>query len=177
MKLPREIRNSIYDYIFDGQVIEVVKVNGRLRLALAPTADPFGLPLHLAHTNDVNLFGLPMTCRTLHQETRHLPYINATLRIITFNFISLMDNWKLPVGRYRGDFTSFLSSVPELKFVKRFEVVGVEGGSDGSEEMTVAGVKNFWAGFDCKANWKKIIQRFQRDAEIAFRSVADIHQL
>ncbi|KAF3001412.1 hypothetical protein E8E13_007376 [Curvularia kusanoi] len=161
LKLPQEIKDMIYNYVFDDQVLELKMVNGRMRLTHATNADPFGMP---------------MACRTLHQETQDLLWINAIFRVVTFRFVSLLDDWKSTIMCDGGVFTHFLYSVPEPRCIEHFEIVGIMEGSNGTEEMTTSEITGFYEGVDYKVHLEYLIQDAHQNAQVTFTTFANLDQ-
>jgi hypothetical protein len=162
LKLPKELLNNVYEYVFDDQVLQIMVINGQLRLVNATNAHPFGLP---------------STCRKLLQDTGDFPYTKTTFKIVTFKFISLLDNWQLPIMSHKDEVLDALNSIPEGINIARFEIVGVMQGFDGIEAMTTRSVQGFKPTVDYKAELEKEILGLFPEAEIVFRAVDNIDQL
>ena len=119
LKLPPELLNKVYEYVFDDQVMQVMVMNGQLRLVNA---------------------GLPSTSRKLYQDTGDFPYTKTTVKIVTFKFISQLDSWQFPILTHLDEFLDALDSIPAGIAIARFEIVGVMEGFDGIEAMTTRSV-------------------------------------
>ena len=162
LKLPQELLNKMYDYVFDDQVMQIMVINGQLRLVNATNAHPFGLP---------------STCRQLYQDTGDFPYTKTTVKIVTFKFISQLDSWQFPILTHLDEFLDALDSIPAGIAIARFEIVGVMEGFDGIEAMTTRSVEGFKPTFDYKVELEKVILELFPEAEIVFRAVENIDQL
>lgn len=162
LKLPQELRDIAYEYVFDDQILQIMVINGQLRLVNATNAHPFGLP---------------STCRMLYQDTDEFPYTKTTFKIVTFKFISLLDNWQLPIMSHKDEVLDALDSIPEGINITRFEIVGVMNGFDGIETMDTSKVRGFKRTVDYKAELEKEILGLFPKAEIVFRAVDDVDQL
>jgi hypothetical protein len=162
LKLPQELLDNVYEYVFDDQVLQIMVINGQLRLVNATNARPFGLP---------------STSRQLLQDTGDFPYTKTTFKIVTFKFISLLDNWQLPIMSHKDEVLDALNSIPEGINIARFEIVGVMKGSDGIEAMDTGKAQGFKPTVDYKAELEKEILGLFPEAEIVFRAVDNIDQL
>jgi hypothetical protein len=162
LKLPKELSDNVYEYVLDDQVLRIMVINGQLRLVNATNAHPFGLPY---------------TCRKLYQETGDFPYTKTTFKIVTFKFISLLDNWKLPIMSHKDDVLDALNSIPKGIYIARFEIVGIMKGFDGIEAMDTGKFQGFKPTVDYKAELEKEIFELFPEAEIVFRAVDNIDQL
>lgn len=70
LKLPRELLDRIYKYVFDDQFLHLTIAKGQVRLLYATNAHPLGLLL---------------SCRKIYQDIKDQNlYANITLRIVTF---------------------------------------------------------------------------------------------
>lgn len=79
--LPAELRNQIYEYVFQGWVIVAlpsIQRHDSLEADIYPaSADPYQtMRARATHrpSRPLNLLGLLCTCRQIHSETRLLPY-------------------------------------------------------------------------------------------------------
>ncbi|KAF3001411.1 hypothetical protein E8E13_007369 [Curvularia kusanoi] len=158
-KLPAEIRMHIYKYLVDDEALQVTLLNGKACLV------------------DSNALAILGICRQIRKEVAELPF-NKAFKFVTFRYISMLDSWKDAI---RGDpelFLEFLRSIraPEIK---RFEVVGVMGGSDGLEKMQTPKIKG--KGRNGSPNYKDemaaYIHIIYPKAEVTFNDVADIGKI
>jgi hypothetical protein len=115
--------------------------------------------------------------RKLYQDTGDFPYTKTTFKIVTFKFISLLDNWKLPIMSHKDDVLDALNSIPEGIYIARFEIVGIMKGFDGIEAMDTGKFQGFKPNVDYKAELEKEIFELFPEAEIVFRAVDNIDQL
>ena len=162
-KLPPELRRLVYEHVYADQVLDFTMLEGQARLARA--AYPYPL-------------ALSSVCRLIRKDIAELPFPfnNATLRLITFRYISMLDTWEKAIRAGSANFVGFLKSIP-VNEIERFEVVGVMGGWDGIEAMKVTKIKHWWRFVDYKAEMKDYIQEVYPKAEVTFRNVEDIAQL
>jgi hypothetical protein len=121
---------------------------------------------------------LSSVCRLIRKDITELPFLlsNATFRLITFRYVSMLDTWENAIHRDSKKFVGFLNSIP-VNEIERFEVVGVMGGWDGIEAMKVTKIEHWWRNIDYKADMEDYIQEIYPKAEVTFRDVDDISQL
>lgn len=162
-KLPTELRRLIYEHVYVDQVLDFTMLEGQARLARA--AHPY-------------LLALSSVCRLIHKDIAELPFLltNATFRLITFRYVSMLDTWENAVRGDSTKFVSFLKSIP-VNEIERFEVVGVMGGWDGIEVMEFTKISHWSRFVDYKAGMKYYIHEVYPKAGVIFRDVDDIAQL
>jgi hypothetical protein len=162
LKFPQELLDKIYEYVFDDQVLNLTIVKGRIGLLDATNAHPLGLPL---------------TCRKIYQDTKdQIMYAKVTLRIVTFNYISLIDSWDHPII---SDVQMFLDVLKASPHIDHFEIIGVRCRvSDRSEKFdhlsTQVRVDFDW-DINYKAELKRTLKRVYPDATYSCRMVDGIH--
>ena len=162
-KLPPELRRLVYQHVYANQVLDFTMLKGQARLARA--AHPYPL-------------ALTSVCRLIRKDIAELPFLfnNATLRLITFRYVSMLDTWEDAIRGDSEKFVGFLKSIP-VKEIERFEVVGVMGGWDGIEVMKVDKIEHWSRFFDYKAEMKGHIHEVYHRAESTFQNVDDISLL
>jgi hypothetical protein len=162
LKLPPELRNMIYTYVFDDQLLEVTKVDRQMRLVGATNAHPFGLS---------------STCRLLYRETKDLPRPKTAYRIVTYRFASLWDTCSCAIFANANRFYALLRSIP-APYNNRFDVVGILFGHDEVEIMWPNKVLGFTGGLmSSEAKLERAIHKIYPDAKVTFRTVRNITQL
>lgn len=163
LRLPQEIRDMIYEYVFSHRVIRIGWKNGKLRLANG------------MYTGS---FALPSVCRKFRQETTALLYTEVTCQLVTFRFVSLVETWRTAIRLNPADFVDFLRALPAS--IAHFEVVGVEGGLHEGDMMRmdkVDGAEKQRRQFDRKMAIKLRVRTVFPHASIRFCVVKDLRQL
>ncbi|KAF3001410.1 hypothetical protein E8E13_007356 [Curvularia kusanoi] len=159
--LPAEVRLLIYEQVHSNQVLQVTAIKGQARLANSTHPEPLALL---------------SVCRLIRQEAAVIPFNKATFQIVTFRYVSMLGNWRNAI---RGDpdvFLNFLESIP-APYIRRFQVVGVMGGSDRLGRMATSKIQDYRGSVDHKAELESLIREIYPEAEFTFNDVADIGQL
>jgi hypothetical protein len=118
LKLPQELLNKIFKYVFDDQVLRLTLVKGRIVLLYATNAHPLGLSL---------------AYRKIYQDIKDQAiYAQIILRIVTFDYISLIDSWEHTIISDPHTFLNLLKASPPIE---HFEITGVRSLSDRREKL------------------------------------------
>lgn len=156
LKLPQEILDRIYRYVFDDQALRLTIVKGRIGLLYATNAHPLGLLL---------------ACRKTYQDNKEQTiYARVILRIVTFEYISLLESWEHPII---SDVQAFLDVLKASPPVDHFEITGVRCSGSGRHEkydhLEMQG--DYDLSIDYRAELKKILMGVYPNAMYGFRAV------
>ena len=154
LKLPQELLDGIYRYVFDDQALRLTVVKGRIVLLHATNAHPLGLLL---------------ACRKTYQDNKgQTIYVKVILEIVTFEYISLLESWEHPII---SDVQAFLDVLKASPPVDHFEIIGVRC-SDGHEKYDHLEMQGDYDWrIDYRAELEKTLKRVYPDAMYSFRTV------
>lgn len=161
MKLPQELLDRIFKYVFDDQVLRLTVVKGRIGLLHATNTHPLGLSL---------------ACRKIYQDIKDQTiYSKIILRIVTFDFVSLIDSWEHPIISNVQTFLDVLKASPPID---HFEITGVKSMSDRREKFDHLEMQGDYDGYiNYKAELKRTLKRVYPDAMYSYRTVNEIDQI
>ena len=163
LRLPQEILDRICKYALDDQVLYYTTLRGPTRFAVE---------------DNMQLFGLPFTCRKLYQDTKEILHLldpNITLRVVTFKYWSLHDRWQHPItpGSY-----AFFNALKALPHIDHFDLISVRpSGINLVEHMDHRFEGGFKWDFNYKARLKKTFKRVFPDATYSCRTIDDIGKI
>lgn len=154
LKLPQELLDRIYRYVFDDQALRLTIVKGRIGLLYATNAHPLGLLL---------------ACRKTYQDNEgQTIYAKVILRIVTFEYISLLESWEHSII---SDVQAFLDVLKASPPVDHFEITGVRC-SDGHDKYARLEMQGDYDWrIDYRAELKKTLKRVYPDAMYSFHTV------
>jgi hypothetical protein len=155
LKLPQELLNRIFKYVFDDQILRLTLVKGRIVLLHATNTHPLGLSL---------------ACRKIYQDIQNQAiYAEIIFRIVTFDYISLIDSWEHTIISDPHTLLNLLKASPPID---HFEITGVRSLSDRCEKLKHLEMQgDYNRHTDYRGALERILTTVYPDATYSFRTV------